>query len=113
MCWLLQHCQQFHLKKVDCAKLDPKPDPKLAPDDQNKSDQAETMTTETEGTLKILKDKVTSSGLDEDDNQDDQNVDARIVDDVAQDSITPENSQDINIKEEDMSGKDEEAEPIV
>ena len=33
-------------KKVDCAK----PDPKLAPDDQNKSDQAETMTTETEGT---------------------------------------------------------------
>ena len=47
-------------KKVDCAKLDPK----LDPDDQNKSDQAETMTTETEGTLKILKDKVISSGLD-------------------------------------------------
>ena len=100
-------------KKVDCAKPDSKLDPKLAPDDQNKSDQAETMTTETEGTLKILKDKVISSGLDEGDNQDDQNVDDGIVDDVAQDSVTPDNSQDINIKEEDMSVKDNAAEPIV
>ena len=93
-------------KKVDCA-------PKPYPDDQNKSGQAEAMTTETEETLKILKDKVISSGLDDNDNQDDQNVDDRIVDNVAQESVTPDNSQDINIKEEDTSVKDDAAEPIV
>ena len=40
-------------------------------------------------------------------------MDDGIVDDVAQDSVTPDNSQDINIKEEDMSVKDDAAEPIV
>ena len=64
--------------------------------------------------LEILKDKELSSGQKLDDNP---NVDVpqellEALDENVDISVTPDNSQDINIKE-DMSGKDEEAEPIV
>ena len=79
----------------------------------NKSVEAEPSVPEQK--LEILKDKELSSGQKLDDNPN-VNVPQELLEALDENvdiSVTPDNSQDINIKEEDMSGKDEEAEPIV
>ena len=95
------------------------------PDEQGKSDKAEARATETDETLQILKDKELPTHLDDDANLGDEDVDDGNVDDVAQEPVletvdkpvdkpfTPDISQDFNIKDEDISAKDDAAEPIV
>ena len=95
------------------------------PDEQGKSDKAEARATETDETLQILKDKELPTHLDDDANLGDEDVDDGNFDDVAQEPVletvdkpvdkpfTPDISQDFNIKDKDISAKDDAAEPIV